>query len=131
VRSFAELWREILERPSGPFAFRFYLQPLMAIFFALRDGLRDAKTGRPAYLWSAATDRAGRRELIRDGWRSVGKVFLVALLIDVVYQLVALHGLRPLEGLLVAAVLALVPYALLRGPANRLFRRVARRAEAH
>ncbi len=130
MRSFAEMWREILERPDGPFAFRFYLQPLMATLFAVRDGIHDAKAGRPAYLWSLFTDPAGRRERLRDGWRSVGKIFMLAIVLDLVYELVVLRGLRPVQGLLVAAALALVPYALLRGPANRLFRRIARRGAA-
>lgn len=132
MRTFAEVWREIVGRSDGPFAFRFYLQPLMAVFFAVRDGIRDAKTGRPAYLWSLFTDPAGRRERLLDGWRSVGKIFVLAMVLDLLYQIVVLRGLRPVEGLLVAIALALVPYVLLRGPANRLFRRLARRrAAAH
>lgn len=132
MRTFAEAWREIVGRSDGPFAFRFYLQPLMAVFFAVRDGIRDAKAGRPAYLWSLFTDPAGRRERLLDGWRSVGKIFVLAMVLDLLYQIVVLRGLRPVEGLLVAIALALVPYVLLRGPANRLFRRLARRrAAAH
>ncbi len=132
MRSFAEIWREILGRPDGPFAFRFYLQPLMAIFLAVRDGIHDAKAGRPAYLWSLFRDPAGRRERLRDGWRSVEKVFVLAIVLDLLYQLVVLRGVRPLQTLLVAVTLAIVPYVLLRGPANRLFRRLARRrAAAH
>jgi hypothetical protein len=132
VRPFADAWREILERPEGPLAFRFYLQPLMAILFAVRDGIRDAKAGRPAYLWSIFTDPGRRRERLRDGWRSVGKIFVLALVLDVLYQLVVLRGLRPLEGGLVALTLALVPYVLFRGPTSRLFRAVGReKAGAH
>ena len=34
---------EIVARPDGPFAFRFYFHPLMAaISFAVRDGIGDA-----------------------------------------------------------------------------------------
>jgi hypothetical protein len=132
MRSLADAWREILERPGRPFAFRFYLQPLMAVLLAVRDGIRDAKAGRPAYLWSLFTDPTGRLERLRDGWRSVGKVFFVAIAIDVVYGAVVLRGLRPGAGLLIAVALAIVPYVVLRGPANRLFRRLARRrADAH
>jgi hypothetical protein len=132
MRTLAEAWREIAERPEGPFAFRFYFQPLMATFFALRDGIHDAKAGRRAYFWSLFTDPAGRRDRLRDGWRSVEKIFLLAIVLDLLYQVVVLKGLRPLETLVVAATLALGPYILLRGPANRLFRRIARRrAAAH
>jgi hypothetical protein len=82
MRSIGEVWREILDRPDGPLAFRFYFQPAMAVFLALRDGIRDAKAGRPAYLWSLFTDPAGRLERLRDGWRSVGKIFVLAMVLD-------------------------------------------------
>ena len=118
------LWREIAARPEGPLALRFYLQPLMAMLLALRDGLADAREGRPAYFWALFTDRAHRRELLRDGWRSVGKVFIVAIVLDTVYQLLVLRGLRPIQGLFMAVVLALVPHVLIRGPVNRLARRL-------
>lgn len=127
MRWLAGVWREIVERPEGPFAFRFYLQPLMATLFALRDGIQDAKAGRPAYLWSLLTDPVGRRERLRHGWRSVRKIFWIAITLDVVYELVFLGGLRPVQGLVVAITLALVPYVLLRGPANRIGAWLARR----
>ena len=121
----SRLWREIAERPSGPFAFRFYLQPAMAILFALRDGIKDAHDGRPPYLKTLFKEGPKRSGLMRDGWKSVKKIFLLALGIDLVYQLIVLRGLRPVEGLLVAIALAIVPYALLRGPANRVARRLS------
>jgi hypothetical protein len=120
----ARFWHEIAARPDGPMAFRFYLQPLMAMFFAVRDGLRDAREGRPAYGWSLFTAHSGqeRRTLMHDAWRSVGKVFILACVLDIVYQIIVLKGLRPVETLFVATILALVPYILLRGPVNRLAR---------
>ena len=78
------LWQEVAERPNGPLAVRFYLQPAMAAFFALRDGLKDAKAGRPAYFWELFSNAPHRRELIHDGWKSVGKVFILAAVLDVV-----------------------------------------------
>lgn len=116
------LWHDIASRPDGPMAIRFYLQPIMSTIFAVRDGVKDAHAGRPAYLWALHTDPAGRAERIRDGWKSVGKIFILALVLDTIYQLVVLRGLRPVEGLVVAVVLALLPYVLLRGPVNRIVR---------
>jgi len=40
------IWHNMLDRPGGPFVFRFVLQPIMATAAALRDGLHDARTGR-------------------------------------------------------------------------------------
>ena len=126
VRGLSDIWQEIVARPSGKMAFRFYLQPIMAMLFATRDGIRDARAGRPAYFWALFTDNVNRRVLLRDGWSSIRNVFIVAVIIDTIYQLVVLRGLRPIQGLLVAAVLAIIPYGLLRGPANRLTRTILR-----
>jgi hypothetical protein len=120
-------WQEIAARPDGPLALRFYLQPLMASLFAVRDGLADARQGKPAYLWSLVTDPAHRRERLREGWRSIGKIVIIALILDLAYQILVLRGLRPLETLIVAAMLAVVPYAILRGPVNRIARRMSGR----
>jgi hypothetical protein len=102
--------------------FRLFVQPLMAIFFAVRDGSRDAREGRGAYLWSLATDPAQRRYLLESGWKGISKVFVLAFALDVVYQFMVWHGLKPLQALMTAVVLAVIPYAVLRGPVNRLLR---------
>ena len=48
--------------------------------------------------------------------------FLLAIALDCVYQLMTQRFVYPLELLFTATLLALVPYALLRGPFNRLAR---------
>jgi hypothetical protein len=116
------VWQEVAERPSGPLAMRFYLQPAIAALLAARDGLKDARTGKPAYFWDLFTNRADRKEQIRSGWKSVGIVFVMAAVLDIVYQLIVLRAIRPVETVLVASVLALLPYLILRGPVNRVAR---------
>ena len=111
-----------MARFDGPMHFRLFLQPLMAILFAVRDGRRDAREGRSAYLWTFLTDRAQHRYLLESGWKGISKVFVVAIALDVVYQLIEWHTVKPLVALLAAVVLAVLPYVLLRGPANRLLR---------
>ncbi|WP_296490559.1 hypothetical protein [Rhodoferax sp.] len=111
---------ELIGRVDGPMHFRIYLQPLVAIFFAFRDGRKDAREGRPAYGWALLTNSEHRRYLLQDGWKGFRNVFLIALLLDLVYQYVAIGGFRPLQTLLTALLLAVVPYLLLRGPVNRL-----------
>ena len=115
-----DMWRQLAARPSGPMAFRFYLQPVMAILLATRDGWKDAKAGRPPYLFGLATDRDQRRARMLDGWRSISRVFLLAIAMDVIYELIVLHAIHPLESLIIAITLAIIPYALLRGPACRI-----------
>lgn len=129
--TFSRVLHDIFARLDGPLHFRFFLQPAMAIFLAIRDGVRDAREGNPPFFWSLFTDPGGRRELIRDGWKSISKVFIIAILLDVVYQIIALRWFYPFETLLVAVLLALVPYILLRGPVNRLKKRSQKHASPH
>lgn len=122
-----EMWMRFVEnladRVSGPMKFRLLLQPLMAVIFAVMSGLKDAKAGKPPYFWALLTDPAHRREMIRDGWKSVGKVFVLALILDVVYQVIVQHFVYPGEAIVVALVLAIVPYLIVRGLVTRLARR--------
>jgi len=115
-------WSDFLARFDGPLHFRLFVQPMMAIVFAVRDGIRDAREGRSAYLWTLLTDAAQRRYLLESGWKGISKVFVLAVVLDVVYQLIVSRDVKPVEALLTAAVLALIPYALLRGPVNRAVR---------
>jgi len=117
------IFEDLIGRVSGPMKFRLLLQPLMAAVFAVKDGLKDAKERRPAYFWALFTQPTRRREMLRDGWESVGKVFIVAIVIDLVYQLIVWQWFYPGEAIVVAAILALVPYLLIRGPVNRIARR--------
>jgi hypothetical protein len=61
--------------------------------------------------------------MIKDGWKSVGKVFILALVLDIVYQIIELRFVYPGEAIIVAFVLAILPYLVLRGLVTRLARR--------
>ena len=54
----------------------------------------------------------------------MGKLFLAAVVLDVIYQVVVLRWFYPVQALVVAVVLAVVPYLLVRGLANRIGRRL-------
>jgi hypothetical protein len=119
-----DLWARIAEnliaRLSGPMKFRFILQPVMASIFAILAGIKDAKEGKPPYFWALFTQPAHRAEMIKDGWKSVGKVFIFAVVLDVVYQWIVLKFVYPGEVIIVAFILAIVPYLMLRGIVNRI-----------
>jgi hypothetical protein len=59
----------------------------------------------------------------------VGKVFVVAVVLDAVYQLIVQRGVFLLELLVVATVLAIVPYVFIRGPVSRLAEVLRRRTD--
>jgi len=49
--------------------------------------------------------------------------------LDVVYQLIELHFVYPGEALIVAFILAILPYLILRGPAMRVARMIETRRQ--
>jgi len=113
----------LIGRTIGPMKLRLILQPAMAAIFAISAGMKDAREGRLPYLWSIFTNPADRHDMLRHGWKDVRKVFTVAVVLDVVYELVVFHWIFPVQALLVAFVLAIVPYAVIRGLVTRITRR--------
>jgi hypothetical protein len=114
----------MIDRVNGPLQFRLVLQPVMATIFAVISGVSDAKSGKPPYFWSLITNPQHRREMLKDGWKSVGKVFVLAMILDVVYQYIQLGFIYPGEVAVVAFVLAIVPYLIIRGLVTRVIRTV-------
>ena len=127
----ARFTTQLIERLSGPMHFRLVMQPLMAAFFAIRSGLADAPTDKPPYFWGLFSDRADRRAMIKDGWKSISRVFVFAIFLDVVYQIYVLHFVYPGEAITVAIILAIVPYLILRGLVTRVARAMGRGASTH
>jgi hypothetical protein len=109
-----DMWLRIsdnlMDRVTGPLKFRLVLQPLTACIYAIVAGLRDAKTGEPPYFWGLITHPADRTAMIRDGSKSVGKVFVLALIIDIAYQCYVQRFVYPGEAVIVGFILAIVPY---------------------
>ena len=95
----------------------------MVSIFAIRAGLKDAKAGKPPYFWSLVSIPTQRADMLKDGWKDVGKVFLLALVLDVVYQIVVMRFVYPGEVIVVAFILAIVPYLILRGLVTRIARK--------
>jgi hypothetical protein len=116
------IWENVIGRPDGPMAFRFLFQPLMAASLAVKAGLDDAREGRPPFLWTVLTDRAQRARLVRDAWKDIARVFALAVVLDAIYQIVTQKWIYPLELLLTATLLAILPYVLIRGPVTRIAR---------
>jgi hypothetical protein len=119
-----DMWARIagnlVDRTTGPLHFRMFLQPTMAIVFAVIDGRKDARAGRTPYLWSLLSDAAHRATIARDGWKSIGKVFVLAAVLDGIYQYTVQRFIYPGELIIVALLLALLPYLILRGLVTRL-----------
>ena len=90
--------------------------PGVVTLLAIRAGLRDAREGRPPFLWALLFRPPERARLVRSAVHDVGRVLVVALVVDTAYQLVFLRAFHPLQALVVAALCALLPYVAVRGP---------------
>ena len=118
----SRFWDQLIARESGPLAFRLVLQPIMATLLAIRDGLKDVRAGRPLYTWTLLTDPAHRAGYLREGLKRVSRVIIFALVMDAIYQFIVLHRFYPGEALVIAFVVAVLPYLFIRGPVARLAR---------
>jgi hypothetical protein len=119
----ARHWHDLIERPSGPMAFRFVLQPAMALIAAMKDGVKDAKTGRSPYFWTIVASPVERKARLREGLAATGRIIVLGLIMDTIYQFIIFKEFRPIEAIVVALTLAFVPYLLLRGPVARVYGR--------
>src|SRR5258708_784910 len=108
------VWGNLIGRLAGPMNLRFIIQPAVATILGIGGGLRDANENRPPFLWAILSNPNHRDELMREGWKDVGKVFMLSAILDVIYQLIVHRGVYTLELLITAVTLAVVPYILVR-----------------
>lgn len=113
-------WHDLVARPDAPMRFRFILQPLMASAVAIRDGLRDARGGHSPYFWTMVSVPHQRVARLNEGLNATARIIFLGLVMDVVYQLVVLRTFYPNESVVIAVVLAFLPYVIVRGPARRI-----------
>lgn len=122
----ARSWELLVGRAAGPLHLRLVIQPLMAAFLAIHAGARDARDGRPPFGWAVLVGGGHRADLLREGWNDIAALFLAAFVIDAVYQIIEFHWVYLVQSLVVAVLISIPTYLLLRGPTNRVLRRWTR-----
>jgi hypothetical protein len=118
---------QLLGRAIGLLQFRFFVMPTVVTLIAIRAGLKDAREGRPAFLWDVLFNPAQRRSRLLAGWKDVTRVFILALMLDATYQAWVLPAFCAVQALIVAVACAILPYLLFRGPTTRLARALTRK----
>jgi hypothetical protein len=118
---------DMVARLHGPGRLRFILQPVVAILLGARDGIKDARAGKPPFLWGLVFRIADRAELLRSALTSARDLVAVAILLDIVAQLLIFRMVHPGAALLFGPVLIALPYASSRALTNRLARWRGRR----
>jgi hypothetical protein len=122
IENIDRIWNSLLARPSGPMAFRFILQPSMAAVVAIRDGLNDVKGDRSPFLWTILSNPEKRGGRLREGLNATARIILLGLAMDAVYQIIVFKAFYPYEALIIALLLAFIPYLLIRGVTSRISR---------
>ena len=61
---------------------------------------------------------------LREGLNATARIILLGIVMDGMYQMIVLRRFYPGEAVIIALVLAFVPYLLIRGPAARIARRL-------
>jgi hypothetical protein len=111
---------DMLARLHGPGRLRFILQPIAAIVLGARDGVKDARAGKRPFLWGLVFRSADRAGLLRSALTSVRDLVAVAILLDIVAQLLIFRMVHPGAALLFGPVLIGLPYAIARALTNRI-----------
>ena len=113
-------FEDMVARLSGPGRLRFIFQPVAASLMGIRDGKKDAHAGRPAFLSALAFSGGGRLELLRSAFSSIRDLVAIAVILDVISQLLIFENVHPGAALLLGPVLIAVPYSISRAIANRI-----------
>jgi hypothetical protein len=116
-------WDQLIAQSSGPLSFRLILNPVMATILAVLDGLKDARAGRSLYLRTVLFDPSQRAAYVREGLKRVSRVIILSFVMDAIYQYMVLRRFYVGEALITVFVLAVLPYALIRGSVHRIARR--------
>src|SRR5215213_6172676 len=96
----ARVLENLVARGGGPLSLRLIFQPTIATILAIRAGLRDGRQGAGPYLWNLLVTTERRKDLLRQGGKDVSKLFIMACLLDVIYQLIVVRWVYPLETLI-------------------------------
>lgn len=120
---FERIWLDLTDRPTGPMKFRFILQPMMAAIAAVRDGRADARAGRSPYFMTVLRSPEQRAANLREALNATARIVLLGIVMDVIYQIIVFQRFYPTEAVIIALLLAFVPYVILRGVVLRVARR--------
>jgi hypothetical protein len=115
-------FEQLLGRASGPLHLRLVITPAVTVFFAIRAGLNEVREGRAPFLVEIATNAAERHKLVHSLWKDIRRVLILVFVLDALYQVFVLRGYYIIQSLILAVVLAILPYSVVRSITNRLAR---------
>jgi hypothetical protein len=119
-RSFAE---GLEGRLTGPGKLRFVLQPLVGIALGVRDGIGDAKQGKPPYFIRVLFKSERKLYVLKSGLKEISVPLTVGIVLDMIFQWVIFQAVFLIPALMVGTMLVAFPYSVARGLSNRVARR--------
>ena len=122
VNDVVRFYTDLVGRSDGPMTFRFFLQPIMSLLMALRDGVKDAKTGQSPYSWRIVNNPGERRAALHEGIKSTTRILVLGLVMEIIYQYKVFGTFHVLEAVNIIFILCFLPYLIMRGPIARLAR---------
>jgi hypothetical protein len=124
IENIQRIWRNMTARPNATLSFRFILQPSVAAITAINDGLKDVRSARSPFFRALLREPAERIWRLNEGLNATARILLLGIAVDVIYQLIEFERFYPVESLLIALLLALIPYCVIRGLVVRVSRKV-------
>jgi hypothetical protein len=128
--SFAQFLEDLVSRLTGPMHFRLILQPLVAIALGIRDGLKDARAGRPPFVTDLIVRPEGRKRQLKRGLQALIKPLIIAIILDAIAQYLMFGAIYAGAAVFVGVVIMAIPYSLARGLTNRIVSGRTRAIEA-
>jgi hypothetical protein len=125
-----EIWDNLLKHTTGPLVLRFLFGPLQSILAARKFAKWDVKSQYPPYLYLFIATSRQRKVLKQQRRNNTLKLLLFSTSIDLVYQIIAIEIFtvkmifKPIESVLAALVLTVLPYLIIR---NAVYRQTAKR----
>ncbi len=117
---------ELLGRASGPLHFRLVMMPTVVTVLAIRAGVRDAREATRGFPREVLRDHSAKRQrFLRSALKDIGRVVVVAVVVDTIYQLVVFRAFHAVQLLIVVVACAILPYVLIRGPVARIARHLS------
>jgi len=101
-------------------SFRLFLQPAMSLIYAIIAGVKDAKAGNPHFLEGFILGKVDRKTALKEIWKNVGKVFILAAVMEIIFEIIEFKTVHPFEVLKIAFFLAILPYLIFRGIVDRI-----------
>jgi hypothetical protein len=119
-RSFAE---GLGARMAGPGKGRFVLQPLVAMALGIRDGIADAKQGKPPYFIRVLFTSERKLYVLKSSLKSIATPLTLGIALDMILQWVIFQAVFLLPAVIAGTILVALPYSVARGLSNRVARR--------